>query len=180
MIEKEIKVLLNESEYNMLCELFKPDMVVVQRNNYYMNKISSALNTSIRIREIGDKLLLQVKVPVKTEGALTIKKEYEAEMNDIPETICGDTLFDLTQIEFGEVKYMGRLVTERKMFHPDETIEICMDKNDYLGKTDYEMEIEYTGDYPHEIVELIKSRGISCDKSPKGKYSRFMERKRNL
>lgn len=179
MIEKEIKILLSQAEYDMLCETFKEDRVIVQRNNYYSCEKSKELTASIRIREIGNDCFLQVKTPIKTEGSLSVKHEFELKVSAVTDTIDAEILTKLTNIDFGNAKLIGALETRRRLTLPDSETEICLDKNMYLGKTDYELEIEYTGEYPQKLVDLLKEKGISAEKSTKGKFARFLQAAEN-
>jgi uncharacterized protein YjbK len=42
----------------------------------------------------------------------------------------------------------------------DSSVEICLDKSEYLDKCDYEIEVEYTGDFPDELTDELKKLGI--------------------
>ena len=79
--EKEIKILLTESEYNLLDRYFKWTMNITQTNHYFgsENDIRKKGDT-YRIREKKGKYYLQVKVPQLYEGSLHVKKEYEKEV----------------------------------------------------------------------------------------------------
>ena len=46
--------------------------------------------------------------------------------------------------------------------------------------TDYELELEYTADYPEKPLEILKNAGITQGKAVIGKYARFMERAKKL
>lgn len=174
MIEKEIKIMMNEEEYNKALALFKLDKVIVQKNHYYSCEVSFRRNITIRIREIGNKFFLQVKVPVSEERNLSVKREYEAEVNGVTPVIAAQKLYELTGTEFDEARYMGILETHRSICRPNSHTEICIDRNIYFGIVDYELEIEYTGEYPSEQLALLNEAGINCDKALMGKYSRFI------
>ncbi|MBQ7335742.1 MAG: hypothetical protein IJW92_04660 [Clostridia bacterium] len=44
----------------------------------------------------------------------------------------------------------GELITERCIILKDPGCEVVLDKNDYLGHTDFELEIEYSPDHEEE------------------------------
>lgn len=71
---------------------------------------------------------------------------------------------------------MGKLVTERKVCTEYQNVEICLDRNEYLDYVDYELEIEFTGVYPKEVVEKFHQYGIKTDEDICGKYSRYLQR----
>ena len=61
----------------------------------------------------------------------------------------------------------GSLITQRRTVYRDEFCEIVLDKNAYLGVTDYELEIEYKEQYEKyaermlcSVAECLLSGGI--------------------
>ncbi|MBO6166692.1 MAG: CYTH domain-containing protein [Eubacterium sp.] len=175
--EKEIKVLLSKDEYNRLDVLFCWSKDYYQINHYYGNEslFDSDLNT-YRVREKNGKIKIQVKIPEKKEGSLHIKKEYEKEINSVPEIIKKEELTEITGIPFDEDKeYIGKLTTHRKECLDYENVEICLDKNEYLNKTDYEIEIEFKGEYPEEITSILERNGIKTSETVDGKNTRYMK-----
>lgn len=176
--EKEIKILLTESEYNLLDRYFKWTMNITQTNHYFgsENDIRKKGDT-YRIREKKGKYYLQVKVPQLYEGSLHVKKEYEKEVGSVPTILDKKELSSLLGIEVNEdKKYLGKLVTERKVCTEYQIVEICLDRNEYLDYVDYELEIEFTGVYPKEVVEKLHQYGIKTDEDICGKYSRYLQR----
>ena len=176
-IEKELKVLLTKEQYNRLSREFEWEHTIEQRNHYFRCK-NTKLFSSIRVRQIGDKFFLQVKMPVSEEGALSVKKEFEKELSSVPPVILAGELKELTGADFADAVGMGELFTLRKTAMIG-SCEVCLDKSEYLGRTDFEMELEYTGEYPTELVGRIEAFGISFDKPPVGKYARFIEAYKN-
>ena len=175
--EKEIKVLLSLDEYNKLGELFNWSKDYYQVNHYYGKEsmIDSDMNT-YRVREKNGKIKIQVKIPEKKEGSLHVKKEYEKEIEAVPEKIRKEELTEITGIRFDEDKeYIGKLTTHRKECLDYENVEICLDKNDYLNRTDYEIEIEFRGEYPEEITSLLERNGIKTGNVVDGKNTRYMK-----
>lgn len=79
MMEKEYKVILNYKEYKELLKSFNLNKNYCQVNYYFDTKDSYCKlnNITIRIRKKEDQYYLQVKVPIKYDNALHIKKEYE-------------------------------------------------------------------------------------------------------
>jgi uncharacterized protein YjbK len=174
-IEKEIKILLTEEEYNRIGRLFEWDTEIAQTNHYY-RCIGKSHYSSVRVRETGGRFYLQVKVPVSEDGALFIKKEYERELDSVPPALSAGELRELTGTELGDAVLMGELFTLRKTAHI-ENCEICLDRSEYLGITDFELELEYTGEYPQDLVDKMKKLGIDTERRPIGKYARFIQAK---
>ena len=173
-IEKEIKLLLEKDEYEKLSAYFDWDSQIPQTNHYY-RCTGKAHYSSVRVRQIGDRFFLQVKMPVSEDGTLFIKKEYEKELENVPPALSAAQLKELTGADLGDAVLMGKLFTLRKTAHIG-SCEVCLDKSEYLGITDHELELEYTGEYPQEIVDKIRALGIDTERRPSGKYARFIDR----
>lgn len=82
--------------------------------------------------------------------------------------------------DFPAADLAGSLYTQRKLCTDFDYVEICLDKSEYLGLTDYELELEYTADYPEKPLEILKNAGITQGEAVIGKYARFMERAKSL
>lgn len=54
------------------------------------------------------------------------------------------------------LKVQGELVTKRCVIMEDTSCEVVLDKNEYIGHTDYEIEIEYTPDHKKDAQEILK------------------------
>ena len=185
MIEKEIKIMLTKNQYERLYNYFEYDETILQVNHYFGDREDryKKKDTTVRVREIDGKFYLQVKCPVENkdndkELAESINKkvrmEYEEELEKLPELITKEHLYDLTKKELFDAAYLGYLETKRMLCRKYENVEICLDYNKYLGIEDYEIEIEYTGDYPEYIINELEKLSIETDKPCKGKYSRFL------
>ena len=174
MLEKEIKLMLSEEEYRRLKEGLDLDGEVSQVNHYYYSAECAVRRISVRVREVEGKALLQIKLPVSTEGSLAVREEIERELPCVPEVIDSQLLYELCSVE-DSARRIGSLATLRLLSHEIENVELCLDRNEYLGITDYELEAEYTGDYPEAAANLIASFGIGTDRPAEGKYSRFLK-----
>lgn len=175
MLEKEIKIMLSEEEYRRLMKLIGPEKTVTQVNHYYYSRACSEKRISVRVREVGGRALLQIKLPVSDSGALAVREEIEQELVSVPDRIDPELLRTLCGIDDTAIK-IGSLVTERSLSYRLGGVELCLDRNEYLGAVDHELEAEYTGEYPEEVMRLLKGEGIDTDKPARGKYSRFLER----
>lgn len=175
MIENEFKIMLTEKQYERL--LSKYDFSTVTQVNYYYDTGElemSGRRTTVRVRELGGKFFLQVKLP--TDRALS-RVELSTELETLPETLSGETLKALAEIDFPELRMLGSLKTTRSVWEFDGG-EIDLDKSEYFGKTDYEVEIEFTNEENareilDEITEFLKINPNAevCT----GKIRRFLE-----
>lgn len=174
MEEKEIKILLEENQYNNALEIFKWNKEIIQINHYYTSALTQEKKVTVRVRQIGDKYYLQIKAPLSRKKSLHISAESEKELMHLPKSISGEELEKLCGIELGDCKYVGELKTVRKVCNYDDNTEICLDENFYLGKTDYEIEVEYTGEQNGALISMIETRISPRSKKTQGKVSRFM------
>ena len=173
MVEKEFKKVVSKKEFEKLLNLFGYEKKTTQVNIYYTNEtIKYEYNLSVRVRCVNGKMLLQVKEPICKGGALNIKREYEKDIKSIDYIIRGNELNELTRKKgYKDVYLLGFLVTERYIKKIKEyNCEIAFDKNTYLGKEDYEIELEYSEDIPIELVDMIGFQ----DAKTAGKYHRYI------
>ncbi len=176
-IERELKVMLTKQQYKRLCGEFEWDRVICQTNHYYKCE-NTQLFSSIRVREIDGEFFLQVKMPVSEKGALSVKKEFEKKLDCLPPVLTDRELSELTGADLGSAVAIGSLFTERRLAVIG-SCEVCLDKSEYLGVTDYEAELEYTGEFPKALTERFERMGIAFDKPPLGKYARFIGKVKN-
>lgn len=186
MLEYEKKILLNEQEYEYLYkQLYSQANTRKQINFYYDTDDYQMTNKGItcRIREKNG----IYTTTVKNHG---IDEYYSIENPVITSNMFDDCLF----ISSG-LKLHGILVTHRCIFNPIPDIEIVIDKNEYLGCVDYELEIEYHPEYIKcadvllsLIAEMICVAGyvgnpmefISRNKSTASKSERFFRLKKTM
>ena len=55
--------------------------------------------------------------------------------------------------------HQGELVTDRVVMHKDSTCEMVLDRNVYLGQTDFELEVEYSKESERRAQTLIENIG---------------------
>lgn len=139
MNELEFKYILTRHQYRRLRAFietyFKYQCKRIKQINYYYDtedKYYFRNDSTVRIREKSGSLLGTVKIH-------SMEDPYRSE--EIPFTMeCVPLRF----IYQGTVlKYMGKLMTYRYMIPITEGITLFLDENHYLGKVDYELEIEY-------------------------------------
>ena len=178
MIENEFKVILDKNQYEILSKSYKWDKEISQTNHYFdTDDLSlSARHITCRVREISGEFFLQLKLPT---GVNFSRVELEKKLDFLPEKIDGKTLETLAEnLDFPDVKRLGALSTKRLVKRFDGA-EIDLDESRYFGKTDYEIEIEFTDENTaRELLENVRNLiGESTSNSEvcTGKIRRFLE-----
>lgn len=184
MLEFEKKVLLSEPEYRFLKEnRYRAGKTAVQVNHYYDTDdfALSRQGITCRIREKNGVCTATVKEHQQTwadcsvENSRSVKDRYD------------DLLFRNMKL-----RYQGSLETVRTIYFLHKGISVMLDKNSYLGTTDYELEIEYVRDaevlarkeLDGVIADLVRSRIAANEKTLRlrigqggNKSARFFRRK---
>ena len=181
MIENEFKVILTREQYETLLCFYKWDKVIEQTNYYYDTPVLTLSNRHItcRVRKIGEECFLQVKLPNGRDySRIELEKKLGAQ---VPENISAELLNDLAgtaaELPLPCVRLLGALSTTRgvKRF---EGAEIDLDKSEYFGKTDYELEIEFTDEAAARAVlaQCAETAGLTVSGNVcEGKIRRFLE-----
>lgn len=180
MIENEFKIMLTKEQYEKLLTLYKWDKVIDQTNHYYDNDdlALSALHITVRVREINGKFFLQEKLPGAAEYS---RVELEKPLEFLPDVMGVSDLPGAPSQSISGIKRLGQLKTTRNV-HRFEGGEIDLDKSEYFGKTDYEIEIEFTDEKSaRKVLDDIKKK---LDIKPNseicaGKIRRFLEEYKN-
>lgn len=182
MFENELKFMLEKEEYSDAISILDNNFTkkCFTHTNYYYDTQDHDFyknNILFRVRVTDDgNMALQIKLPIKRDGPLRVKKEYVKPIDKLP------AYFDLEDMEFskmfnhtGLVKVVGMLITERRLYKANEGIHISLDKNKYLGKEDYELEIEYEENCREEALNLVNGMlsGYTSKPSQAGKRNRF-------
>ena len=152
MTELEKKLLLTKDEYDYLMEhlgyesplVLKP---IATQINYYFDTDDFSMNrqnTTCRIRLKDGKYKATMK-----KHLFGTHHSIETEM----EIHSGLESNDFTDMG---LKLQGELVTKRCVIMKDTSCEVVLDKNEYLGHTDYEIEIEYTPGHKKDAQEILK------------------------
>ena len=152
MTELEKKLLLTEDEYDYLMERFGYGSPLIQKPivtqiNYYFDTDDFSMNrrnTTCRIRLKGGKYRATMKR--HSSGG---DQSTETEM-EIYNGLESNAFTDMG------LKLQGELVTKRCVVLKDANCEAVLDKNEYLGQTDYELEIEYTQDHENDAQAILK------------------------
>ncbi len=160
-LEIEAKALLKEKDYLKLLKVF-PDAPCYSQTNYYFDTEKHILTQNkvgLRVRQIDEKLELTLKLSAP-QGKIEINQEITAKTYDllkkcgeIPE---GDILnYLLKFIPDKKTKFVcfGELTTTRTDV-VYRRYKISIDKSEYCGQVDYEIEVE--GDSLKHAKKFLK------------------------
>jgi len=165
-IEKEYKMMLNNSQYEALLKTLNSP--VYKQINYYYS--SNSKTTAFRIREINNQFFFTLKVKDSTNS----HKEYEFEIDS--NSLEDQRIKELfKEYNINDYKYVGDLITYRCDKKLEKGI-ISLDKNEYLGITDYEIEYELynsTDGDNKDLIKLLNDNGIEYKENTVTKRKRF-------
>ena len=189
MIEREKKMLVSKDEYDYLIEQLGYELPgikkpVIRQINYYFDTEDLAMNQNhitcrIRLKNGHYKGIIKRHFSDTDQSTETEIKIYDG--------IDENTFTDM------RLQLQGSLITERCIIFKDSNHEIVLDKNEYLGYTDYEIEIEYSPDYEEKAELTLKAlhnmlvkwkiasslrKNTTDFKNVSSKSSRFFERKK--
>ena len=145
-LEQELKLQLTEREYNILQNV--ANVQPVEQVNYYFVPSHCNLNIMLRLRKKGDNFIACYKQRLTHADGVMVSDEKECEIDFgyaqtlIERGITAREIYNFFNVAVAEdFVYAGQLVTYRTKFTIDEwTLEL--DKNQYFGITDYELECE--------------------------------------
>ena len=137
MKELEYKFVLRKDELDQIesCLCNGTPRHISQTNYYYDTEdyLFDKSGVTCRIREKNNKLT----------GTLKIHGKVVANSNiEIPFKV--DKVSNILRIDDIELKLMGALHTKRKIYTFSSGLKVMLDENSYLGKTDCELELEFT------------------------------------
>lgn len=191
MTEFEKKMLLTEEEYDYLMERLGNDeplfpKSIVKQINYYFDTDDLSMshrNITCRVRFKDGKYKATMKSHFENGDQST---ETEMEIRD---GIRDNAFIDM------DLKLQGELTTYRCIILKENYCEVVLDRNEYLGHIDYELEIEYLSEYEkdaqtiyHAIFDMLARRKCflvykeSLKKTPdvSSKSSRFFEMRKKM
>ena len=177
MTETELKTIVTKDQYDIINATFNWEDIKTQINSYYISpdNILKKHGITFRVRTINGEHILQIKKHSGRDGALQVSEETEFPIESIPDEFREDEVFKFCGIKV-QASLIGDLKTIRKSVFFADGVEVCLDKSEYLGTTDYEIEIEYTSPIPQELLDILYNEGVTFDKPCTGKFSRFMNR----
>ena len=148
MLEHEKKTMLTEDEYISIVMLMCKYAPMQTQTYYYFDTEDFSMNKNgitCRIRAKDGKF------------KSTVKRHYTGD-EDCSTEIDGEVkdYFDLDTFKDMGLILQGSLVTERIVLHKEKFCKAVIDRNTYLGFTDYELEIEYIEGHGDEAMHIIK------------------------
>ena len=151
MLEYEKKIMLTEKEYVLIMELMCNRAPMETQTNYYFD------NDNLSINENG----ITCRIRAKDGKYKATVKNHNADHPDcsIEVDIVEKSEFDPQIFNVFGLRHQGELVTERVVIHKDSTCEMVLDRNVYLGHTDFELEVEYSKDSERRAQTLIENIG---------------------
>ena len=146
MVEREKKILLTSGEYYYLILLGQYCLKTEEQVNYYYDTEDYSF----------DKKGITCRIRQKNgQHHATIKRHSLKDPNVSIEKKClVNDAFDITFFRDLGVKYHGNLTTKRSTVVPCYGVTVCLDKNTYLNKIDYELEVEYKED-AEKVAEMV-------------------------
>jgi uncharacterized protein YjbK len=186
LIESEYKFLLDESTFdNLLKNLELDEGGPILQLNYYYDSSNLDLfrrNITFRIRQKSGCLKEEVKSLINKSGHLNVKKEFERTIDRLPLAVDLSVHSYPELVSVGEVVFLlGMLVTERYTNTKFPGLTICLDRSQYLGLVDYELEVEFDEGYHDDCMRILSKIGIAhVKKGSLGKNARFMHALKDL
>lgn len=186
MLEFEKKWLLTQAEYEVLKSQFAGNSSTAIQTNYYFDTDDCSMNRkgiTCRIRGKNGRY----RVTIKNHQMNRDDCSHEA-------TIAETTQFDVSVFYALGLRLQGKLITERTLLYEDAFCKVELDKNQFLGCTDYELEIEYAEGHVECVLavleqiayalrsvnEEITAKRMYVHTNAQSKSQRFFERKTKL
>lgn len=182
MVELEKKLLLTKEEFNSLLLYFGNEKQRVKQVNYYFDTEDLSMNRQ------GVTCRIRLKNGTYTA---TMKQHTNFDRSTETKIDIRNGLDDNAFIDMG-LTLQGELVTNRCVILKNAVCEAVLDQNDYLGYTDYELEIEYLTEHEADADAIMQAclrvlkdnipvlssndMPLCCNKVP-SKSARFFERK---
>lgn len=147
MLEYEKKILLTKEEfealYNNLCESLRSSLNV----NYYFDTKNLNMNKkgiTCRVRKKGKQYFSVIKHHRRTTKDCSSESILNVQDH-----------FDANAFENLGLDFKGCLITERYTIFKNPFCEVVIDRNIYLGKTDFELEVEYFKGCENEAYDIL-------------------------
>ncbi len=147
MFEFEKKIMLTEQEYNLLTTYKVKNTQSKIQTNYYFDTDDFDMNkkgVTCRVRSENGKFKSTIKSHVGVNSDCSIEKD----------TAFKDE-FDPSAFGNMGLHMQGALITERMILYKNDCCEMVLDRNIYLGMSDFELEVEYTENNEDMALQLI-------------------------
>jgi len=166
-------VLLSKQEFMQIVETAKArygEPKAILQINYYYDDDDYSMNkqgVTVRVRQCGDSLKLQIKENKVDVGGCRVSNEAERLLSELPGQI--------DHSEHGTLMLKGNLVTNRHRFKINENLTLDLDENFYLGQHDYELELEVEDGQTEAAECVLAELGVLVKEVKKvdGKATRF-------
>ncbi|MEF9967519.1 MAG: DJ-1/PfpI family protein [Longicatena sp.] len=174
-LEIEYKVLLTEEEFNLLLDSY-PNHELISQTNYYFDTTPSLKERRMgcRIRKIDNKFIFTLKIK-QSNGHQEI--EFPISRFDINEPLIQECF---VKYDIVNPRCVGELHTYRHLVQLSHA-ELCIDKNEYNGITDYEVEYELkdsTINTFDEFMSILDNAHITYQPNKRTKIQRCLETRR--
>lgn len=151
MLEYEKKIMLTADEHLSILMSMCKYVPVQTQTNYYFDDDEFSMNEkgiTCRIRAKNGKYKATIKIHNTGHSDCSVETD-----------LVEKTEFDPRIFNVLGLKYQGELMTDRVVIHKDPTCEMVLDRNVYLGNTDFELEVEYSKENEQKAQKLIESIG---------------------
>lgn len=191
-LEFEARTIINEEEYEKLFSFYSseyPSHKITDQKNIYLDTEDQQIEKEgnvLRIRSYKDKRLTKLTYKFKNpkdkcdeEVTQNIDTSIEIKIlqeGSLPEGPVKSALL-ASNIKFNKLHFFGEIKTHRfEIFEGKNTI--VLDKNEYHGITDYNLEIESDSRESAEALlkEICASFNIKIEKDPSTKSKRTIAR----
>ena len=147
MIELEKKLMLSKSEYDYILDCFGKDKPIITQVNYYFDTEDLSMNK--------EGITCRVRLKNGVYKGTIKKHTLNSDISTENEVKIQNGIYDNDFVEMG-LQLQGELVTERCYLLRNSICEVVLDKNNDLGYTDYEIEIEYSKDNESSANGIFK------------------------
>lgn len=152
-IERELKILISESDFYKIIQSYDFTNPIIQTNTYYDTEDQQIKkqNGAMRIRQIDNKKIFTIKI--RKDEVTHYEYEKEILTNNIQE--INDEEINSWLKKFNIPKNVHKIVTfttERRTCD-FKNGQLCIDKTSYENHIDYEIEYEYFNE--HDGIEAL-------------------------
>ena len=183
MKEYEKKILLTSQEFEELVMPLCGRLRSAVHTNYYFDTDDFSMNSkglTFRIRAKNGRFKATIK-----------NRNTHTDDCSIEEDLVEKANFDPNIFNDLGLRYQGQMITDRIVIHKDLYCKAVVDRNTYLGHTDFELEVEYAKGCENIALGLIqniaedlfssytiadKNEFLDRAKQSKSKSQRFFER----
>lgn len=149
MLEYEKKIMLTADEYFSILQAMCKYVSIESQTNYYFDNDDLSMNKkgiTCRIRAKNSKYTATIK------NHNTENPDCSIEVDLVEKSEFDPRIFNV----FG-LHYQGELLTDRIVMHKDSMCKMVLDRNVYLGHTDFELEVEYCKGSERSAQRLIEN-----------------------